>query len=132
MKLRIALLAAVSLVAVVISTPAHLRGQQTADAQQHEQHHFETAPTPAQAAAGQQGDMAKMMAAMKANDQKVDDLVKKMNAAQGTAKVDAIAELLTVLVQDRRTMHESMISNMSQMMNMMGMMHGRAEQTPKK
>ena len=53
--------------------------------------------------------MAKMMAAMKANDQKLDELVKKMNAAQGTAKVDTIAELLTALVQDRRTMHESMM-----------------------
>src|SRR5262245_53743736 len=71
MKLRIALLGLVSLVAMAISTPAHLQGQQTPDAQQHEQHRAGTAAPPAQAAAGQQADMAKMMAAMKATDLKV-------------------------------------------------------------
>ena len=81
--------------------------------------------------------MMTMMATMHANDQKLDDLVKKMNAAKGSAKVDAIAVLLTTLVQDRRTMHESMMSNMSMMMNMtgsMGAMHGRGDSdtTPKK
>jgi hypothetical protein len=73
--------------------------------------------------------MMKTMATMRANDQKLDDLVKKMNAATGDAKVNAIAEALTALVQDRRTMHESM-ANMSTMMNMMGSMgamHGRSE-----
>jgi hypothetical protein len=39
--------------------------------------------------------------------------VKKMNAAQGQAKVDAIAELLTTLVQQ----HQSMHGDMGQMMS---------------
>jgi hypothetical protein len=74
----------------------------------------------------------KMMTAMRANDQKLDELLQKMNGAQGAAKVDAIAELLTTLVQDRRTMLDSM-SNMSMMMNMMGGSHGEtAPTTPHK
>lgn len=128
MTSRIAILAVLSLFAVFfVSTPAHLHGQQPSQGQQHEQHHPGATDQAAPAAAGdQQASMMKMMATMHANDQKLDDLAKKMNAAKGNAKVDAIAELLTTLVQDRRTMHESM-SNMSMMMNMMGTMHGRGE-----
>jgi hypothetical protein len=44
-----------------------------------------------------------------------------MNAAQGQAKVDAIAELLTVLVQTHQSMHRSM----STMMQNMGGAHGK-------
>jgi hypothetical protein len=115
-------------VAFFVSAPGHVHGQQPSDAQ-HEQHHPGTPDQPTQAQPDQ-ASMMKMMATMHANDQKLDDLVKKMNAANGTAKVDALAELLTTLVQDRRTMHESMMSNMSMMMNMMGSMgtmHGRGE-----
>ncbi len=131
MKFRIAILVVMSVLAMLISKPAHLHSQQAVDAQQHEQHHPGTAQPLAQAV--DQPDMAKMMAMMNANDQKLDELVKKMNAAQGTAKIDAIADLLTTLVQDRRTMHASMASHMSMMKNMMGTMHGPSEKTtPKK
>ena len=61
-----------------------------------------------------------MMARMKASRARLDTLVKKMNAAKGEAKTDAIAELLTALVEDRRH-HESMMANMS---GMMSKMHG--------
>ena len=61
-----------------------------------------------------------MMAQMKASGARIDTLVKKMNAATGDAKTEAIAELLTALVEDRRH-HESMMANMS---GMMSMMHG--------
>jgi hypothetical protein len=129
MTSRIAILAVLSLCAAfAVSAPTHLHGQQPSQAE-HEQHHQGTTDPPAQAQPDQQASMMKMMATMHANDQKLDDLVKKMNAAKGTAKVDAIAELLTTLVQDRRAMHESM-SNMSMMMNMMGSMgtmHGRGD-----
>jgi hypothetical protein len=131
MKFRIVMLVGASLVAVFISKPAHLRGQQAPEAQQHEQHHPATAEPTAQASACQQPDMAKMMAAMKATDQKLDELVKRMNADWGTAKVDVAAELLTALVQDRRAMHESMMSHMSMMMNMTGSAHGCGDATPK-
>ena len=50
-------------------------------------------------------------AARKAPDAKLDELVAKMNAAKGEAKVDAIAELLTALVQQHHSMH----GNMAQM-----------------
>jgi hypothetical protein len=63
--------------------------------------------------------MMSMMGRMKAADPKLDDLVKKMNAAKGTAKTDAIAELLTALVEDRRSGCEPMMANMMSMMNMM-------------
>jgi hypothetical protein len=125
MKFRIALLAAVSMLTVLISKPAHLHSQQAADVQQHEPHHPDTVQRSAQAAAGQR-DLAKMMATMKANDQRLDELVNKMNAARGTAKVDAIADLLSALVQDRRMMRDSMASHMSTMMNMMGTMNGQS------
>ena len=63
-----------------------------------------------------------MMARMKASGARLEALVKKMNAAKGEAKTDAIAELLTALVEDRRH-HESMMANMS---GMMSKMHGGA------
>ena len=72
--------------------------------------------------------MMAMMAKMKATEQKLDELVKKMNAATGPEKVDAIAELLTALVQDHRAMHESMMANMPGMTNMGGM-RGRGDAT---
>src|SRR5688572_1658714 len=53
---------------------------------------------------------------------KLDQLVAKMNAAQGQAKVDAMAELLTALVQQ----HQSMHGNMGQMMSKMKKKHGAA------
>jgi hypothetical protein len=124
---RIAILPVLSLFAgFFVSSPAQLQGQQPSQAE-HEQHHPGAPDQPGQAPLDQQASMMKMKATMHANDQKLDDLVKAMNAAKGDAKVDAIAELLTTLVQDRKTMHESM-PNMTMMMNMMGsrgMMHGR-------
>ena len=130
MKFRLSILLAVVLCAGWSLKPRILFGQQ-AQPQQHEQHRPDATPPPATTGAGQQPDMAKMMAAMKANDRKLDELVKKMNTAQGTAKVDAIAELLTKLVEDDRMMHESMMSNMSTMMSMMGA-PGRGATAPKK
>ena len=70
--------------------------------------------TPAPQAKGMPG--MKMMA----SNARLDELVTKMNAAQGQAKVDAIAELLTALVREHQEMH----GNMSQMMSMMPNMGG--------
>ena len=52
-----------------------------------------------------------------ASTAKLDELVKKMNSATGAAKIDAMAELLTILVNDHRTLGGHMASMMS-MMNM--------------
>jgi hypothetical protein len=111
MRLQIATLAAASVVALFISQPPHLHGQQATDPAQHEQHHPGTPAPSVPSAPQQQPEMALMMTAMKANNQKLDELVKKMNAAEGPAKVGAIAEVLTALVQERRTTCESMMAN---------------------
>jgi hypothetical protein len=76
--------------------------------------------------------MAAMMARMRANDATLDALVKKMNSSQGTAKTEAIAALLTAVVEDRKSACEPMMANMMSMMNMMnGSMGGaRTQESP--
>ena len=126
MKSHVALAAGLTLLAFVLSTPARLHAQQ-ADSPRHDQHHPGATDTPpaaqAPAPVPAQAEAATMMARMKASGARLEALVKKMNAAKGEAKTDAIAELLTALVEDRRH-HESMMDNMS---GMMSTMHGAAE-----
>ena len=55
------------------------------------------------------GDHQKMMADMKAADQKLDALVAKMNAASGQAKTDATAAAVTEFVAQRKSMHDMMM-----------------------
>jgi len=131
MKSRILIVGLISGVAAFASAPTYLRASQTPPASaQHDQHHSEAAAPPAQAAAEQPAGMMAMMAQMKATELKLDELVKTMNAAKGQEKVDAIAKLLTVMVQDQRAMHESMMANMPGMTNMMGGMRGRGATAP--
>ena len=52
-----------------------------------------------------------MMAKKHANDAKLDQLVRKMQAATGAAKTDAVAELLAALVEDRKTACEPMMAH---------------------
>ena len=61
----------------------------------------------------------KMMADMKAADQRLDDLVVTMNGASGMEKVAATAAVVTEMVTQRRTMRGGMM-NMQQ--GMMGHM----------
>ena len=65
----------------------------------------------------------KMMAAQKESDARLQPLVDKMNAATGSAEVDAMAAVVTELVRQHTVDGQSM-NQMSQMMmpNMMGMM----------
>jgi len=94
------------------TVPAH--GWQVSP-EEHAKHHpaaqaEKAAPTPqAKAMAGMQG------MDMKASNAKLDELVAKMNAAQGQAKVDAIAELLTTLISQHQSMHDNMGQMMSKM-----------------
>ena len=60
----------------------------------------------------------KMMADMKAEQAKLDELVKKMNSATGDAKLGVMAELLTEIVRDHRTMGERMDTMHQHMMKM--------------
>jgi len=121
MKSRLAIVTGLLLSAALMSAPAH--GRQVS-AEDHAQHHpgGETAPKPATPAPAPQvtpAPQAKGMAGMNmmASNAKLDELVKKMNAAQGPAKVDAIAEVLTALVHEHQSMHSNMASMMSTMHN---------------
>lgn len=97
------------------------------DPQDHQAHHPASEPAPdVKAHQAQAMDMQqKMMADLKAMDAKRDALVTKMNAAKGDAKVDAIAELLTVMVQQHKMMHDGMMQLQGQMMKQMGGGKGR-------
>ncbi len=54
-------------------------------------------------------DQEKMMTEMKAADQRLDDLVAKMNAAPGLDKADATAAVVNEMVTQRRTMRDGMM-----------------------
>lgn len=62
-----------------------------------------------------------MMADMKAADAKLDELVNAMNAATGDAKVSAMAQVVSELVRQQKTMNEHMgMMDQQMMMRMMG------------
>jgi len=118
MKSPGAVLVGALLVTALTIVPAH--GWQVSP-EEHAAHHpaaqaDKAAPTPHPAPAPEAKARAGMKGMdMKAADAKLGELVAKMNVAQGQAKVDAMAELLTTLVQ----YHQSMHGNMDQMMSKM-------------
>jgi hypothetical protein len=61
----------------------------------------------------------KMVAAMKAADQRLDDLVVKMNTASGMEKMAATAAVVTEMVTERRTMRDGMMKMREGMMSHM-------------
>lgn len=88
-------------------------------------------PEHQQPAAKSQSDMSakcremmaqhdKMMAEMKSADQRLDELVAKMNAVSGQEKIDATAAVVTELVAQRKTMRERMMNMHQSMMGHMG------------
>ena len=78
-----------------------------------------------------------MMAKMEAMDARLDDLVKKMNAATGSRKTDAVAAVVNELVAQRKQMREHMMAMQPEMMQHMmahmrtGMMKGMEESMAK-
>ena len=58
----------------------------------------------------------KMMAEMKAADQRLDGLVAKMNTASGAEKTTATAAVVTEMVAQRRTMGDGMMKRQEGMM----------------
>ena len=87
--------------------------------QQHKQEATATAKPQSGMAAKCQAMMAdheKMMAAMKAADQRLDDLVATMNAASGAEKADATAAVVNEMVTQRRTMRDGMMKVQQGMM----------------
>jgi hypothetical protein len=61
-------------------------------------------------------DHEKMMAEMKAADQRLDDLVTKMNAASGMEKADATAAVVSEMVAQRLAMRDGMMKMEHEMM----------------
>lgn len=111
--------------------PARLGNLVAAQGNQHEEHHPGTAATPDAAKAGPPANM--MMGRMMAADAKLDELVKQMNDAKGQAKTDAIAAVVTALVEQHRAMRGMMADGMPMMKgnpNMMG--RGAAPAQPEK
>ena len=100
MKRRFCLLAAISFASALVMSPAHLHGQQPSDAVDHSHQAAQATPSA-----------------------KLDELVKKMNTAKGAAKTDAMAELLTALVQEHQAC-APMMEKMTKMMETMGGMQG--------
>jgi hypothetical protein len=58
-------------------------------------------------------DMGQMMSDSKDQDAELDKLVTEMNSASADKKLDAIAAVLTKLVEQRKAMHEQMQKMMS-------------------
>ncbi len=88
-------------------------------------HQHERATAQDSTATQGQGDQMKqmhqkMMAEMQVMDQKLDGLVAQMNAAQGQAKVDAMAAVINEMNNDRK----EMMQHMTSMMGHGGMMGG--------
>jgi hypothetical protein len=90
-----------------------------------------TAQTPPATSSGQQStttmqDMTRMheqmMAQMKAGDARLDALVKEMNSAKGESKVDAVAAVVTELINQHKAMHGHMGQMHQMMMGGRGMM----------
>lgn len=107
MRNRLLVVACVFLPAVL---PSPARGWQVST-EDHARHHPEAQRAdPKPAAAPQAKGSAPMN--MMASNPRLDALVAKMNAAEGQAKVDAIAELLTVLVQNHQAMQDDMGARM--------------------
>jgi len=86
--------------------PAHLIAKAGG---QHEQH--QGSPASTETTASKPGNV--MMGNMMASDAKLEELVKKMNDARGEAKIDAIAEVVTALVQQHQAMHGMMAGKMA-------------------
>ena len=116
MTLRIRFFTTIAVAALLVGAPASLYAQQPASPADHAGHHPETVAASAQAAPAAGHDH--QVAGKPESGPKLDELVLKMNAATGAARVDAMAELLTALVQK----HQDCEPMMADMMKKMGTM----------
>jgi hypothetical protein len=120
MKSKITILTGTVMFATLIAMPSYLHGMQGGPTQ-HDQHHPDqtSPPTTAIQAPG------KPEMGMMARQAQLDELVKKMNTAQGVAKTDAMADLLNALVENHRTMCGPMMADMMSKMSMTGTKHNK-------
>ena len=115
---RIATVMMAGCAAVVISAAPGRAAQAT-----HEQ---DTATAKAKAPSGMEAkcqammaEKEKMMADLKAADQRLDELVVKMNTSSDTEKMAATANVVTEMVTQRRTMRDGMMKTQEEMMSHM-------------
>jgi hypothetical protein len=89
------------------------------DAQDHRAHHPEAEQSPKPAPSVIPAMHDKMMADMQAGDARIESLLAKMKGAKGNAKVDVIAELLTAMAEQHKTMRDGMMQMQGNMMMQM-------------
>jgi hypothetical protein len=128
MSIRTASVTAIACVAMLVQAP--VIGAQAPQDPQHQHQQDPTKPAADMSAAckAMMANHEKMMADLKAADQRLDGLVATMNAASGQAKVDATAAVVTEIAAQRKTMREGMV-NMHQ--GMMGHMMEHMQAGPK-
>jgi hypothetical protein len=119
MSIRATSAAALACVAMLVQAPGVGAGGPQEPQHQHPQ---ETAKPTADMSAtckAMMADHEKMMAGMKAADQRLDGLVATMNAAAGQAKVDATSAVVAEMVAQRKTMRDEMMAMHHRMMSHM-------------
>jgi hypothetical protein len=82
--------------------------------------------------AAMMAERQKMMADMKAVDQKLNELVARMKSAQGETKVDAIAAVVQELVAQHTRMRDRMMTMQGGMMDGMMSMMSTMQNAPRK
>lgn len=124
MKAPVAFAVGIGMLTVWAPAPARPIDVLAAQDVEHEQQQSQ-AGTPVGTSCPQCGASGNMMMGnMMAADAKLDELVRKMNDARGQAKTDAIAEVVTALVQQHRTMRGMMGATMGPMPGMTNMPGG--------
>ena len=137
MKLTLGTLAAATAFTLILALPASAQTSQAPAPPQAQEPHVHPAPdaatkdTPA-AGPHDMHAMHSMMASMSASHATLQKLVEAMNAATGPQKTEAIAALVTAMVQNQHAMHEAMAAHMAEcpmmkMGNMQSMPKGQAK-----
>ena len=94
---------------VAVTLPLTVLAEDTAKTETTDQNQEQSSETT-----GMKGmDMGQMMSNSKDQDAELDKLVAEMNSASADKKLDAIAAVLTKLVEQRKAMHEQMQKMMS-------------------
>jgi hypothetical protein len=75
----------------------------------------QTTPPPQPRMSDMMQQHQQMMAELKASDQRLDELVRTMNAAKGDAKIAAMEQVITELVHQQEAVHGHMGMMMGQM-----------------
>ena len=116
---RIVMARVVACAVVVASAATGLAAQKPQEHPQAATDHGEPAPGMKAKCQSMMAERDKMMTAMKAADQRLDDLVATMNTAAGMEKMAATANVLTEMVTQRRAMRDGMMKMQEGMMSHM-------------